>query len=491
MTPASLRPGLPSASGGWPEQGVASVASHDRKPSAKARGAGPGSLRGEAMAGLTSGSQRAPGATTSAIVAAPRVAPPGSPTPTLSVISPNKRPASLLGPDGPASASYAKKRASTRPYNEFCQELRPLLPARLRNAEREKLLGAAWKALSNEERHKFNAAGTPMPPPSQRGRGRRHGGTRVACDHAPARPLELQLAAPPAPPHQLAAPLAPHLQLAVLSRAPELQSSEFMLAAPPAPQLQLTSMAPPAAPQLQLAAPPAPPHQFDFDAVLSRAPELQLTAPPAPQLQLTSVAPPLLTMLQLTMAPAQLTMAQLTSVPAVPAPPQWLSSPYSSPPCSPPAPTAVPALWATRIAQLAIEVPMGKAGRVPMGKPGPLLDRRLPPLGPPPSLPPLGLPPSLQRLHEMYPALAAPFSALAAPPPPRAPQLLTAAAAHRTFVENFLGADQLHQQQLARVAEMMDLAEMMEQQMTGEDAMEIALSLGMPRASRTARPRGL
>ena len=415
--------------------------------------------------------------------ALPRFSMPASAPAGNVLVSSNKRPASLML--GPASASYAEKRASTRPYNEFCQELRPLLSARLRNAEREKLLGAAWKALSNEERNKFNAAGTPMPPPSQRGRGgRRHGGTRVACDHAPARPLELQLAAPPAPPHQLAAPLAPHLQLAVLSRAPELQSSEFMLAAPPAPQLQLTSMAPPAAPQLQLAAPPAPPRQFDFDAVLSRAPELQLTAPPAPQLQLTSVAPPLLTMLQLTMAPAQLTMAQLTSVPAVPAPPQWLSSPYSSPPCSPPAPTAVPALWATRIAQLAIEVPMGKAGRVPMGKPGPLLDRRLPPLGPPPSLPPLGLPPSLQRLHEMYPALAAPFPA---PPPPRAPQLLTAAAAHRTFVENFLGADQLHQQQLARVAEMMDLAEMMEQQMTGEDAMEIALSLGMPRARGTAR----
>eukprot|EP00964_Phaeocystis_antarctica_P029797 scaffold16805_cov59-Phaeocystis_antarctica.AAC.1 len=271
-------------------------------------------------------------------------------------------PASLLGP---ASASYAKKRASTRPYNEFCQELRPLLPARLRNAEREKLLGVAWKALSNEERNKFNAAGTPMPPPSQRGRGGRHGGTRVACDHAPARPLELQLTAPPAPPHQLAAPLAPQLQLAVLSRAPELQSAEFMLAAPPAPQLQLTSLAaPPAAPHLQLAAPPAPPHQFDFDAVLSRAPELQLTAPSAPQLQLP---------------------------------------------------------------------------------------------------------------------------ALAAPPPPRAPQLLTAAATHRTLVENFLGADQQHQQQLARVAEMMDLAEIMEQQMTGEDAMEIALSLDVPRSSGTVR----
>ena len=39
------------------------------------------------------------------------------------------------------------------------------------------------------------------------------------------------------------------------------------------------------------------------------------------------------------------------------------------------------------------------------------------------------------------------------------------------------------QQQLARGAEMttLDLAEMMEQQMSGEDAMEVAFSLGMPR----------
>ena len=39
------------------------------------------------------------------------------------------------------------------------------------------------------------------------------------------------------------------------------------------------------------------------------------------------------------------------------------------------------------------------------------------------------------------------------------------------------------QQQLARGAELttLDLAEMMEQQMSGEDAMEVAFSLGMPR----------
>ena len=166
------------------------------------------------MAGLAATvsqvSQRAPGrGNTSAIVAS--VPPPCS---TLSVLS-SQTPALLLGP---ADASVAKKRASTRPYNEFCQELRPLLPARLRNAEREKLLGAAWKALSDKERHQFTAAGTPMPVPSsgrKRAKGRHGPGSKVL--HAPAHASELQLL--------LAAPLAPQLQLAVLSRAPELQSA--------------------------------------------------------------------------------------------------------------------------------------------------------------------------------------------------------------------------------------------------------------------------
>jgi hypothetical protein len=358
LTPASLRPSPRSASAGRPpEEGVVS---RDRKPFAQARGASPGRFRSEAMAGLTNASQRAPpGANTSAMVEFAPSVPPSSKLPVLS----SKRPASLLGPD-PASA--VKKRASLLPYNEFCQELRPLLPARLRNAEREKILGAAWKGLSDHEKHKFRAAGTPMPPPSGlgrgRGRGRRHGDTRVALaqKHAPTHASELDLAAP----------LAPQLRLA----------------APPAPQLQLAA---PPVPQLRLAAPPAP--------------QLQLTMEP-PQLQLT-MAPA-----QLIMAPAQLTMAQLTSVP----------------------------------------------------------------------------------LHTMYLDLPAPlFPKLAAPPPPpsRAPELLAAAAAHRTFVEeHFMGENQqaqqlAHKQQL--MAEITTLGveeiEMMEQQMTGEDAMDFAFSLGMPR----------
>ena len=221
---------------------------------------------------------------------------------------------------GLVSTSPAKKPAFTSPYHKFCQELRPLLLPTLRNSEREKLLGVAWKALC----------------------GGWHEGTRVAWAHEP---------------------------------APQLQ-----LAAPPAPQLFTTP---------QLGAPPAP-------QLFTMAP--QLGAPPTPQLQLSVMLPP------------------------------------------PPAPTAAPVLWATRV------LPIG----MPVGVPVPLQDLRLPPLLP-----------CMPRLS--YPAAPPPAPAV----PSRVPKLLTAAAAHRTFVElDLWGGEQL--------------AELMEEQMTGEDAIDIAISLGMP-----------
>jgi len=60
----------------------------------------------------------------------------------------------------------------------------------------------------------------------------------------------------------------------------------------------------------------------------------------------------------------------------------------------------------------------------------------------------------------------------------RASALLKAAAAHRTFVEHCLG-----DQQLVRGPSAEQLAELMDQQMTGEEAIEVAISLGMPRPS--------
>ena len=255
---------------------------------------------------------------------------PPSAAPPTSVLS-SKRPAST----GLASASPAKrskKRAFTSPFHEFCQELRPLLPASLRNSEREKLLGMAWKGLSATERRKFEA--TPMPTLNSGAGEGWHEGYRVAWAHVSA------------------------------------------------PQLQLTAPAP--APQLQLTA-PAP------------APQLQLAAPPAPQLQLIT-APQL----------------QLTSAVMLP----------------PPAPTAAPVLL-----------------------------------------------PCMPRLS--YPAAPTP----APPVPPHASELLTTAAAHRTFVELTQLCLEVQQQLMEEQVEedeQQQLAGLMEEQMTGEDAVDIAISLGMP-----------
>ena len=293
---------------------------------------------------------------------------PPSAAPPTSVLS-SKRPAST----GLASASPAKrskKRAFTSPFHEFCLELRPLLPTNLRNSEREKLLGLAWKGLSGTEKRKFKKA-TPgetlMPPLNSEVGGGWHEGTRVAWAHVPA-------------------------------------------------------------PQLQLVAPPAP--------------QLQLAAPPAPQMQLIT-APQL----------------QFTSAVILP----------------PPAPTAAPVLWATP------SVAHWNAGWCASAAAE--LDLRLPPLQPCMSYP------------------AAPPPALAKPS--RASELLTAAAAHRTLAGICLGGQQQlmeeqmeedEQQQLADLVEgqqqlmeeqmeedeQQQLADLMEEQMTGEDAVEIAISLGMP-----------
>ena len=97
--------------------------------------------------------------------------------------------------------------------------------------------------------------------------------------------------------------------------------------------------------------------------------------------------------------------------------------------------------------------------------------------------------------HKMNPSLPAPS---ANTPPFHAPAPLERAAAHRIFVEYFLRDQQQqqtrgqplpHQHQLAAEEQQLtlgaetanlDLAEMVEQHVTGKDAMDIAISLGMP-----------
>ena len=351
MTPASLLPGPPPPSTGRPEPGTVRIPGpRDRKPSAKAKGAGPGRKP------LANGSQEAPKAANSAAVASTASA--LSAAPLTSVLT-SKRPAS----PGLASPSPAKKRAFTSPYHEFCQELRPLLPTNLRNSEREKLLGIAWKALSGTEKHAFRE--TPMPLEW----GYRDEG-HVAWAALPA--AQLHPASSPAP-------------------------QQLQLAAPPAPQLMPT-----------LNSGERGGWHEGTRVAWAHEPgaKLQLAAPPAPQLQLITAPQP-----------------QFTSAMMLP----------------PPAPTAAPMLWATRV------LPIG----TPVGVPVPLQDLRLPPL--------------LPCMPMSYPITSTPALVV----PSRVPELLSAAAAHRTLAELGLGDQQ-------------QLAELIEEQMTGEDAIDIAILLGMP-----------
>ena len=51
-----------------------------------------------------------------------------------------------------ATSTPAQKPAYTSPYHVFCREQRPLLPAGLKNAGREKAMGQMWKELTQAER---------------------------------------------------------------------------------------------------------------------------------------------------------------------------------------------------------------------------------------------------------------------------------------------------------------------------------------------------
>ena len=82
------------------------------------------------------------------------------------------------------------------------------------------------------------------------------------------------------------------------------------------------------------------------------------------------------------------------------------------------------------------------------------------------------------------PRLSYPAAPTPAPPvPSHASELLTTAAAHRTFVELTQLCLEVQQQLMEEQVEedeQQQLAGLMEEQMTGEDAVDIAISLGMP-----------
>ena len=176
-----------------------------------------------------------------------------------------------LASSGPASTSSApakKKRAFTSPYHEFCQERRPFVPAGLNNAEREKVLGMAWKAkLADEKRarisseqQRFRATLTPTLPWGA------HGSTRVAHGQT----LRVHCQPPPAPCQPLLEPCLPLLPPMSLQTLPQPAAPPpgplLDPHLPPFPPMSLQTLSPPAAPPPAVAVPPKP---------LRRAPELR------------------------------------------------------------------------------------------------------------------------------------------------------------------------------------------------------------------------
>ena len=109
--------------------------------------------------------------------------------------------------------------------------------------------------------------------------------------------------------------------------------------------------------------------------------------------------------------------------------------------------------------------------------PGPLLGPLLPPF-PRTSLQALSRPAVLRPTVLRCAFAVPPTPRRCAPEPHLAPplELLSAAATHRTGVESYLDHDQQH------------LAEVMDNQMTEEEAIEIAISLGMPHPSTARSP---
>ena len=162
ITGASLPPGPPSSSAGdsVAQEGVHSaplssgeaVANSGVSPTAPTSLAAPASARQQ----VPNYGPSVPPVTTSYGVRSsmPCNAGPSRPSPaalcsTTSV--PSKRPA----PSTQAPASFAK----INHYQAFCREQRPLLPAGLRSAVREALLGEQWNALSEAQKAHYQTGG--------------------------------------------------------------------------------------------------------------------------------------------------------------------------------------------------------------------------------------------------------------------------------------------------------------------------------------------
>ena len=135
-------------------------------------GTQPLSNTSQSLGGMQPGGTHAPSEQAASPVAPERpvaeVTPPALPSAAGPSVQVGFYPATTVTTKRPgphAFAPAAKKAQYSTPYNDFYQEQRPLLPAGMRHADREKLMGQKWKALTDLERaaYKVGAAASPTP----------------------------------------------------------------------------------------------------------------------------------------------------------------------------------------------------------------------------------------------------------------------------------------------------------------------------------------
>ena len=205
--------------------------------------------------------------------------------------------------------------AYTSPYNVFCREQRPLLPPGLRNAERETLLGQMWTALSEAEWARYQAeAAVP--------------GMNVPRTHRP----------PPAAPAAPAAPAVP-LAIAVPYNAydPPYNAYNLPPAPPSAPLAASRSASPPVLSTLFRVVP----QQLDARGNTLPRPQDELCALPRSELQALAKAHGLRATQKTDVlvrevrarldAAAVAAAAAATAATAAPPPPSAVSTPWAAP----------------------------------------------------------------------------------------------------------------------------------------------------------------
>ena len=371
--------------------------------------------------------------------------------------APAKRPA----PPESAAAPRAK-RAYKTPYTVFCQEQRPHLPTSFHNPQREKTLGQMWVKLSAAEKAKYTPVLVPAPA---------HAPTTPWCGYNSSLALPKRRAPPPT-----AVATAPMLAC----RAP-MPTAVMAIPMPTAavaisaPDLTRTAApAPLAAPSLTaaVATPPEPLAPPALTTGILRLPEPQreatppwigpptLTAPPIPTVPPTPSAS---TGLQRLTAVAMVALKRMAPqrdvhppLPATPTPPPTRAAPFAASTAKLAAPPPLPSDLATNsVPPASPVVAVATPARMPAGfvrfaalapAAPPAALRAAPPAAP--LAAPLPLPADLAQMFDEPIGLDGALRA--APPTPSAAPIVSSSS-------------WLEQQ---------ELAEVLEEQLTGLDALE-------------------